>query len=303
MAEEADTEDQFDPTDSFVLQYLYKPSPGEVLYHYCSMEAFEAIVRSGKIRFSDIHMMNDSAEMRWGYHIFEEAVSTILHDRQENPELPDRPFFDEIDKFLSPANIFLHPLVGCFSRNPDVLSQWRGYAKDGTGVAVGFSAIKLTKIAATFLKCEYDTEQQIEQMRARLLACHALRDEFTPAEHAVHLFGYLPSLKNAAFREEAEVRAVHLLNVKVTHDGVELVDPGGESFGHAVEGSPVEFNIRDNGVVAHVDLPFSEGQPDGVITEVVLGPKNPNWTTNISALLMRHGHKGVAIKTSRATYR
>ena len=140
-------------------------------------------------------------------------------------------------------------------------------------------------------------------MRARLIAGYALLDEFTPAQHAVHLFGYLPSLKNPAFREEAEVRAVHLLNVSINEDGIELVDPGGESFGRSIEGYPVDFNIRDNGIVAYVDLPYIDAEPDGTIAEVVLGPKNPNAPTNVWALLTRHGHKGVKIRHSTATYR
>lgn len=303
MTTEEEAKDQLDPSDSFVLRYMYKPKAGDVLYHYCSMDAFEAIVRSGKFRFSDINMMNDFAEMRWGYQIFEEAASTVLRDRENDPELPDRSFFDEIDKFLSPANLFLHPLIGCFSKNPDVLSQWRGYAKDGTGVAIGFDATRLCQIAATFLNCEYDFDDQVAQMRARLLAGYSLRDEFTPAQHAVHLFGYLPALKNPAFREEAEVRAIHLLNVSITEDGIKLVDPGGEAFGHQIDGDLVDFNVRDDAVVAYFDLPYFDQQPAGAIAEVVLGPKNPNAPTNIWALLTRHGHKGVRVRQSTATYR
>lgn len=295
--------DDLDPADSFILQYFYKPKPSEILYHYCSMEAFEAIVRSGKIRMSDINMMNDFAELQWGYRIFEEAATTVLRDRENDPSLPDRSFFDEIDQYLSPANLYFHPLVACFSKSSDVLSQWRGYAGDATGVAIGFDATKLSCIAATFLNCEYDFDTQVQQMRARLLAAYSLGDEFTPSQHAFHTFGYLPSLKNPAFREEAEVRAIHLLNVNISDEGVQLTDPGGEAFGSSIDGSAVEFGIRQNGVVAYVDLPYFDQVPDGVISEVILGPKNPNTPTNISALLMRHGHKSVTIKCSNATYR
>lgn len=267
------------------------------------MQAFEAIVRSGKIRMSDINMMNDFAEMTWGYSIFEEAASRLLQEREKDSSLPDRAFFDAIDAELAPANLYVHPLIACFSKNPDVLSQWRGYAADGTGVCIGFDATKLKQTAATFLNCEYDFEVQVEQMKGRLTAAHSLRHEYTPSDHAMHLFGYLPSLKNPAFREEAEVRAVHLLTVKISNDGVELTDPGGEAFGRSVEGTSVEFGVRNNDVVAYVDTPYFDEMPDGTISEVVLGPKNPNGWTNVSAMLTRHGHKGVTIKASKATYR
>lgn len=44
-----------------------------------------------------------------------------------------------VDKFDPPLYTI------CFSGNGDLLSQWRGYAKDGTGVAIGFKTKYLEK--------------------------------------------------------------------------------------------------------------------------------------------------------------
>lgn len=303
MADEDSTSGAPNPADSFILRYLYRPEPGAILYHYCSMEAFEAIIRTGKIRMSDINMMNDFSEMRWGYSVFEEAASQILKTREQDESLPDREFFDAIDAHLAPTQLVLHPLIASFSKNRDVLSQWRGYAADGTGVCIGFDAEKLTQICAAFLNCEYNHHTQVEQMVGRLLAAHSLGDEISVKEYALHLFGFLPALKNPAFREEAEVRAVHLLTVGVSDEGVELLDPGGCAFGADVEGTAVEFTVRNGGLVAHVDVRLFESEPDRIITEVVMGPKNTNLAGNISACLVRHGHRGVRILQSAATYR
>lgn len=303
MAIEDLSSDAPDPADSFILRYLYRPQPGAVLYHYCSMEAFEAIIRTGNIRLSDINMMNDFAEMKWGYGVFAAAASRILAKRKDDSTLPRREFLDGINTHLSPTQLYIHPLIACFSKNPDVLSQWRGYADNGSGVSIGFNAENLVKTCATFLNCEYDFEEQIEQMEGRLIAAHSLGDEFSAQDHAMHLFGYLPALKNPAFREEAEVRAVHLLTVELSEDGVELVDVGGDAFGKKVGGGEVQFGIRKNGVVAFLDIPYFDNEPNGTIAEVVMGPRNPNLPGNVSALLMRYGHKGVRIRQSTATYR
>ena len=32
------------------------------------------------------------------------------------------------------------PLIGCFSKNGDLLSQWRAYAEDGKGFSIGFDS-------------------------------------------------------------------------------------------------------------------------------------------------------------------
>lgn len=288
---------------SFILQNFYDPKKDSVLYHYCSMESFEAIVRSGRIRLSDINMMNDFSEISWGYKIFEEAASRILAREDQNSDLPNRDFFDAIDAQLASAQLSMHPLLACFSTERDVLSQWRGYANDGTGVCIGFSGHKLLNCCATFFKCQYDYEIQVEQMIGRLISAYQIGSEFSPQDHAEHLFGYLPSLKNPAFIEEGEVRAVHLLQVSVTENGFELTDPGGQEFGKDAAICSVEFQIRDGGVVPYIDIPFYDGKPDGEITNVTLGPKNVNFPGNISAMLMRYGYKKVTILRSQATYR
>ena|ERR1700683_166466 len=57
---------------------LFHPADGDILYHYCSVSAFHAILESGRIRFTDINMLNDRDEMRWGYSVFEEAAGNLL---------------------------------------------------------------------------------------------------------------------------------------------------------------------------------------------------------------------------------
>lgn len=32
------------------------------------------------------------------------------------------------------------PLISCFSKNGDLLSQWRAYAEDGKGFSIGFDS-------------------------------------------------------------------------------------------------------------------------------------------------------------------
>jgi hypothetical protein len=85
-------------------------------------------------------MLNDYQENARGYRIFEAAVDMTL-SKPALPELKglDKSFFDEVDKIVSPIQFSVQPLICSFSREPDVLSQWRAYADGGSGVAVGFS--------------------------------------------------------------------------------------------------------------------------------------------------------------------
>jgi hypothetical protein len=281
----------------------FNPAPGDLLYHYCSMEAFHAIISSGRLRFSDINLMNDYAEMTWGYKVFELAASRILGNREKESTLPDKAFLDKVDAHLAPANLAYHPLVSCFSKKPDVLSQWRGYAADGAGVCIGFDATSLLDVPAHFLECRYDLDHQVDCMEAHLIAMHKIADEFSMHEHASHLFGTLPSFKNSAFVEEEEVRAVHMLTVKAEGEILRLEDPGGNTSDGEFPGQEVEFRLSNGSLISYLDLPFGKSIGEGVVREVWLGPKNINAWTTVSIFLASAGYMNVDIKKSKATYR
>ncbi len=131
----------------------YKPAETEILYHYCSPETFLAICTNKTIRFSDIFSMNDFMEMHWGYHRWELAAGNSL-------ERLGKEFIDSIDQIISSSSLRILPLAACFSLNGDTLSQWRGYAENGSGFCVGFKADALCRLAARPLRVLYDAERQ-----------------------------------------------------------------------------------------------------------------------------------------------
>jgi hypothetical protein len=157
-----------------LLDRLFEPNDQDILYHYCSAASFQAIVESKRIRFSDINMLNDAEEMRWGYHIFEKAAGELLRLAASNPQLKylDKAFLDKIDEIISPMQFFVHPFVASFSKEPDMLSQWRAYAEDACGFAIGFSGLALKNMPVTLLTVEYEPERQLEEMKTVIGACY-----------------------------------------------------------------------------------------------------------------------------------
>jgi len=144
----------------------FHPSANDVLYHYCSSSSFQAILESGKIRFSDINMLNDNAEMHWGYSVFEEAAGKLIKiaEKRETLKGLDKIFFDKVDAVIAPLQRRLHPFVACFSREPDLLGQWRAYADDARGYSIGFDASALAYMPVSLLAVEYDREKQVQEM-------------------------------------------------------------------------------------------------------------------------------------------
>lgn len=142
------------------------------IYHYCSTSTLIEIVRNRTIRFSDINMLNDEEEGRWGYGIFLEAANKLLK-REGVPEsvpMVGEDFIDRLDEVWFKSRLSLASFVACFSKDGDSLSQWRAYASDGAGFAIGFAASELRRMPIQLLEVEYDHEQQVQEMLVALTA-------------------------------------------------------------------------------------------------------------------------------------
>jgi hypothetical protein len=143
-----------------ILDRLYEPTTDELIYHYCRPEPFVEIIRSRNIWLSASYALNDAAERSWGYSIFREAANVL--EKETGQEF--------IKKIITPVRAgdsYSLLMLGCFSLDPDVLSQWRAYADDGKGFAVGFSPI-LLQVPARPLRVLYDKDAQLQELIGNL---------------------------------------------------------------------------------------------------------------------------------------
>jgi len=109
-----------------------------------------------------------------GYQLFEQAATEILYKRPKQPRFAeiDKNFFDKIDEFFSSLQLYLHPFIACLTLEGDQLSQWRSYADDGRGFAIGFRASALEKMPVTILSVEYNPRTQLEEMIIALISIY-----------------------------------------------------------------------------------------------------------------------------------
>lgn len=112
-----------------------------LLYHYCSVSAFQAIAANRTLRLSDIRLSNDAKEGRRAYDRFLEKAM--------NRKLPLQ-IIDHIRRGGEVYNQNHCILAFCASENDDMLSQWRGYADDGYGFCLGLES------TGQFIKVEYN---------------------------------------------------------------------------------------------------------------------------------------------------
>ncbi len=120
---------------SFVEGIEAQPRP-PIIYHYTNDVGLKGIVESGKIWITDIFSLNDPSELSHG---FSHAVNILKSKATDGP--PESKTFSRlVEAFSTHGGIHAaaHYFVSSFSSNGDDLGQWRAYADNGRGYALGF---------------------------------------------------------------------------------------------------------------------------------------------------------------------
>lgn len=122
--------------DEFVNTLNAQPVPQE-LYHYTDWAGLRGILEAGVLRFGDIFYLNDPSELRHGVESAMVILDEMSASATEQPELAD--FAKVFRRTLSSGiEVIAHYFVSCFSRKGNDLGQWRAYADNGQGYAIGF---------------------------------------------------------------------------------------------------------------------------------------------------------------------
>lgn len=100
------------------------------LYHYCTTSTLLNIVENKSVWLSSLSSSNDTQEGRW--------LSTILGDVARKHGISERQSL-ELHSMFRFQEDQMDALGLCLSSRGDMLSQWRGYANDAAGVAIGFN--------------------------------------------------------------------------------------------------------------------------------------------------------------------
>ncbi|MBF4471085.1 DUF2971 domain-containing protein [Flavobacterium sp. HJJ] len=287
-----------------LIKRYFRPRKNDLIYHYCSAETFHSICTNNTVRFSDLFSMNDFLEIHWGYQIWQKAANEIFDEVTEE-------FLNKVDEIISGSSLSFNFLASCFSLEGDVLSQWRAYADDGNGYCIGFDARHILGLPSTPLKVLYDEKKQIAEIIDILRKIYKFESEAKEDERygkdffeiCALLSADLTSFKNPAFKEEKEVRLIHILTFEESNTYLKLVDKGGTYFGEDYDGQEVKFRMAKNLPIPYIDFNFINKNGDNPIKEVILGPKNDSRLTAIAVYLETLGIPNVKLRNSTASYR
>lgn len=185
--------------------------PPSVLFHYTNQEGLLGIVNNKEIWSTKAHYLNDSKEFSYAIELVDEVLNSreyLANDIAQ--ELKNR------ISYIETVNI----CVTSFTKNGDLLSQWRGYGGRGVGYSIGFNGdeLKLLANAQHFILCPviYERESQILLVREivdRWLEGDHQVDGLTPIQDAPAEFEdyfamLAPIFKDPSFQEEEEWRLI-----------------------------------------------------------------------------------------------
>lgn len=300
------------------------------VYHYCSLETFFSIFSNSTIRLSNISKSNDTEEITYLLPKITRFCAKLFN--KYNDELPDN--YKLQKDFINDAfdikfgETSLNFYVMCFSEEPDLLSQWRGYANDACGVSIGFSTEVFYPLARS-IRSSYN----FSQVRYSLSDLYDLIKKYTVekieqnftgnAQHdslvllntvdtTISMILYNSILyKNPNFNEEKEWRLVYnpFGNIRKVTDKFSYYDRMHEMFNKSIEKggfarTPMTFHISNDKIISHVDLSF-ESIKKSFIKEIVIGSKANIDDLDLDLFLLSNGFnpKDIFIHKSNIPYR
>jgi hypothetical protein len=114
------------------------------LYHYTDGRGLSGIAESQTIWFTDYRHLNDPSELSYGV----DKARDLIRLKETGADADGRAFLQYSRDMLLPKNFsWLQLFIASFSRDRDELGQWRAYADNGRGYALGLQARVFTDLS------------------------------------------------------------------------------------------------------------------------------------------------------------
>lgn len=279
----------------------------DIVYHYCNTDTFFKIVENKTLRLSDIEKSNDFLEKNWSIHQCLSHIRNLIEAGKRWETTAGYVLADAVEKEFSKYNRMI--LACCFSKQRDLLSQWRGYGDNGAGICLGVDAgnafSKAYQRTRDFFSSKIDVLGDMKNLGYDIIRydagelCQIMEKlfdkylEMVPqtltmeqaAEKLVRLiYPALPYFKSPAFREELEYRFVYYPNLPAAPYIPELFSEEEFQEKLMLQKNPVEvdrfilqpmnYRERNRNLVSYRDICFNNlSHP--FIRNITIGPRCP----------------------------
>lgn len=200
---------------SYTPDLIFTKGVVDRIHHYTDLGGLAGIVGSQDLWLTNARFSNDDEEMTHGYGV----VRAVIEQRLAAAPVPaEKACLEQLQQRFADSEAE-SVYICCFCQDGDLLSQWRGYGANGSGVSLafdpaGFSFVTgpdsprfgLVRLWSVF----YDDAVQRNLVNEAIL--FGLQSGPTPelqARHAADAIRFfLPTFKNARFKEENEIRLI-----------------------------------------------------------------------------------------------
>ena len=264
----------------------------ELIYHYTDLKGLLGIIDDKAIWATDVRYLNDSSEHSYGWDCLNELLKAEAARRHGSPHF----FARFVDDWPNHRMVSRRTFVACFSTRGNQLSQWRGYGRQGFSIGIDRQAFEelaeappryslIGMLYSGSDKSRAITEA-IDSSIAEVDEALQVNDHATSvplAEDAIYqtwssnmliaLLPLIPQLKDYAFREEREVRAVYHraevpVSIRPQHHRSKALQ--GSDF---LSDEPVPIHVREGPLGPTPYIELSTGRNgNSTIREIRVGP-------------------------------
>jgi hypothetical protein len=287
------------------------PAEDNLYYHYCSVDTFVKIMETSTIRLSNPYKMNDTQEYKWLLNFLPEVIEDYINQIEDNDLKESYRYFyikacSEIFEDYYMGMEEEHPYMACFSKEGDILSQWRSYADDSRGVSIGFNLNKIVEHPSlSYKEVNYSVQEQ-KELLIDVLKKNGLDNpdtlKFKRMKHLVtdamilleKILLESISCKNPAFREEKEVRLIY------SHYAYSRLSTQDTK----IKVSDIQFRNDREKIISYYSLDFSELKKD-IIKTIYIGSNSKLKDNDLRLFLNKCGYSEYELKInpSSSTYR
>jgi hypothetical protein len=278
---------------------IFYPGTLQAVYHYTDLNGLQGIVTNHDLWLTHSRYSNDDEELTHGFRIARETIEGM---RSEASDRKRKYYLNRVaDLFKVPSAEGAY--ICCFCEKNDLLSQWRSYSANGTGVSIGFNPMDFSYITGIdsprsglvrLWKVIYDRERQ--KSLVRNIIDFAYSDQSKPsmslgkraAQAADAIDFFIPTFKNQDFAEEQEIRLIFTPLPSAS--------------------AKPQFRVSRGMLVPYYSLRELDGRTSPrtlPINSVRVGP-SVNKTLNLESarmLLIKAGYNSVTVDGSATPYR
>ena len=295
-----------------------------LIFHYASLETFKSIIENHCIWLCDVQKSNDSTERTY----FEQVLLEVIDDFLANPSeiklfspYAEKALVTFKDTYRNQRPNIPPIYSASFSLDGALLSQWRAYANDGTGVSIGFHQEFFTKAFRNpnSWTIEYSKKAAISACKSKIIAnlqiiaCESPNNEREFLNHftllLLQFMEYHSMLyKYSQFCEEKEYRITYRYGTRYYENSTtnttlstttlrEIPVDSGFSL------SKKKYRISNNRLSSYYELSFDDIR-EHIISKIILGPKCQTDPADIRMFLKDYGYDAdIKIQRSEIPYR